>query len=64
MEQKENNAKITDKEIELFAHMILPEIKKFFADEKIKTEFEEWKAQQKNETNNENSSYNEWGAST
>lgn len=50
----DNNAKITDKEIELFAHIILPEIKKFFADEKTKAEFEEWKAKQENKTNNKN----------
>lgn len=50
----DNNANITDKEIELFAHMILPEIKKFFADEKIKAEFEKWEAEQKNEANKKN----------
>ena len=44
------DAQITDKEIELFAHMILPEIKKFFADEKIKAEFEKWQKQENDYT--------------
>ena len=46
---KNNKAKgldITDKQIEIFARRLLPEIKKFFADESIRQEFEEWKKQQ------------------
>ena len=46
---KNNKAKgldITDKQIEIFARRLLPEIKKFFADESIRKEFEEWKKQQ------------------
>ena len=46
---KINKAKgldITDKQIEIFARRLLPEIKKFFADEGIRQEFEEWKKQQ------------------
>ena len=34
---------ITDKQIEIFARRLLPEIKKFFANEDIRREFEQWK---------------------
>ena len=34
---------ISDKQIEIFARRLLPEIRKFFADEAIQKEFEEWK---------------------
>jgi len=34
---------LTEKQIEIFARRILPEIKRFFADENVKREFEEWK---------------------
>ena len=37
---------ISDKELELFARILLPEIKKFFANEDIKKEFEQWKEKQ------------------
>ena len=37
---------ISDKELELFARILLPEIKKYFADEDIKAEFEQWKETQ------------------
>jgi len=40
--------KIPDRELELLARMLLPEIKKFFADEDIQKEFELWQAQRKN----------------
>jgi len=38
---------ITDKQIEILSRRLLPEIKKFFADEKIQLEFEEWKEKRK-----------------
>jgi lipase chaperone LimK len=38
--------KIPDRELELLARMLLPEIKKFFADEEVKQEFELWQARQ------------------
>lgn len=34
---------ITDQQVEIFARRLLPQIKKFFADENIQKEFEEWK---------------------
>ena len=39
---------IPDRELELLARMLLPEIKKFFADEDVKKEFELWQARQEN----------------
>jgi hypothetical protein len=39
--------KIPERDLELFARMLLPEIKKFFADAEVKKEFELWQAQQK-----------------
>ena len=44
----ESDYKIPDRQLELFARMLLPEIKKFFADEDVKKEFEIWKAQKGN----------------
>jgi len=41
-------AEILEKQIEIFARRLLPEIKKFFADEDIRKEFEEWKKQRQN----------------
>jgi hypothetical protein len=37
---------ISDQQIEIFARRLLPEIKKFFADENIRLEFEQWKKRQ------------------
>ncbi len=42
-----SNLKFSDKEIEIFARRILPEIKKYFADEEVQKEFLEWKAKLK-----------------
>jgi hypothetical protein len=41
----ENTPKIefSDEQIEIFARRIMPEIKRFFADEKVKKEFREWR---------------------
>jgi len=33
---------ISEKDIEIFARRLLPEIKRYFADENIRKEFEEW----------------------
>jgi len=38
-----------EKQIETFARRLLPEIKRFFADEDIRNEFEEWQRRRKNE---------------
>lgn len=34
--------KVSEKEIEILAHRLLPVIRKYFADEKVKQEFREW----------------------
>jgi len=36
----------SDKQTEIFARRLLPEIKRFFADEDMRKEFEEWKKKQ------------------
>ena len=41
--------KISDEQIEIFARRLMPEIKRFFADEDIRREFEEWQRTQKHE---------------
>ena len=46
---KSQGVLITEKQIEILARRLLPEIKKFFADENIKKEFEEWKAKRQTE---------------
>jgi len=33
---------ISDRQIEIFARRLLPEVKRFFADENIRKEFQEW----------------------
>ena len=33
---------ISDRQIDIFARRLLPEVKRFFADENIQQEFEEW----------------------
>ena len=38
---------ITDKQTEILARRLLPEIKKFFADPDIRKEFEKWKKNNK-----------------
>jgi len=39
---------IPDKELEILARVLMPEIKKFFADEEIQKEFEQWQAKREN----------------
>jgi len=36
----------SDKQTEIFARRLLPEIKRFFADEDMRKEFEEWRKRQ------------------
>lgn len=40
MENYDND--ISESDIKLLAHQLLPEIKKFFSDEKIQKEYKEW----------------------
>jgi len=41
----EKSFAISEREVEILARRLLPEIKKFFANEEIKKEFEKWKAE-------------------
>ena len=41
--EQAQSLEISEKQIEIFARRLLPEIKKFFANEDIRKEFEEWK---------------------
>lgn len=40
--KQKHDIEISENQIEIFARRLLPEIKKFFADENIRKEFEEW----------------------
>ena len=48
-EKQKNDIGVSEKQIEIFARRLLPEIKKFFADEIIRKEFEEWQVKQAKE---------------
>ena len=50
-EKQKNDIEVSEKQIEIFARRLLPEIKKFFADEHIRKEFEEWKKKQQDGKN-------------
>jgi len=41
----ETDIEISEKQIEIFARRLLPDIKKYFADEEIKQEFKAWQVQ-------------------
>ena len=42
MRERTQSIKVSEKQIEILARRLLPEIRKFFADENIRKEFEEW----------------------
>ena len=51
MNNKSSNAQtpsieVSEQQIEIFARRLLPEIKRFFTDENIRLEFEEWQRKQ------------------
>ena len=46
---KAQSLNISDKQIETLARRLLPQIKKFFADEDIRKEFEEWRKKRQEE---------------
>ena len=46
---KTQGLNISDKQIEILARRLLPQIKKFFANEDIQKEFEEWQKKQHEE---------------
>jgi hypothetical protein len=43
MREQEQRIEVSEKQIEILARRLLPEIRKFFSDENIRKEFEEWK---------------------
>ena len=49
MREQTQSIEISEKQIEILARRLLPEIKKFFADENIRKEFEEWRKNQPND---------------
>ena len=49
MREQKQNIEITEKQIEIFARRLLPEIKKYFADEEVQKEFKEWQKKKQNE---------------
>lgn len=54
MQSNDYRTETSDKQLELLARLLMPEIKKFFADEKIKNEFERWMAQRKKDIKKDN----------
>ena len=50
MRERAQGIKVSEKQIEILARRLLPEIRKFFANEEVKKEFKEW--QEKKQTDN------------
>ena len=50
---RETNPKIvvTDKQIEILARRLLPEIKRYFGNEEVQKDFEEWERKQQEQQN-------------
>jgi len=44
---------ITDKQIEIFARRLMPEIKRYLADEDVRREFEEWLRERSGDAGNQ-----------
>jgi hypothetical protein len=49
LREQTQELKVSEKQIEILARRLLPEIRKFFADENIRKEFEEWRKNKPNE---------------
>ena len=49
MREQAQNIEISEKQIEILARRLLPEIRKFFADEEIQKEFKEWQEKKQND---------------
>jgi len=41
---------VSEKQVEILARWLLPEIRKFFSDENVRKEFEEWQKKKQNNT--------------
>ena len=48
--KQSHNIEFSDDQIEIFARRMLPALRRYFADENVKREFEKWKKQQKTKT--------------
>jgi len=49
MRERTQSIEVSEKQIEILARRLLPEIRKFFADENVKKEFKEWQEKKLNE---------------
>ena len=47
MREQAQSIKVSEKQIEILARRLLPEIRRFFADENIRKEYEEWQKKRK-----------------
>ena len=47
MREQAQSIEISEKQIEILARRLLPEIRRFFADESVRKEYEEWQRKQK-----------------
>ena len=43
MREQAQGLEVSEKQIEILAKRLLPEIRRFFADDNVRKEFEEWK---------------------
>jgi hypothetical protein len=48
MRERTQGIRVSEKQIEILARRLLPEIRKFFADENVKKEFKEWQEKKLN----------------
>lgn len=48
MREQTQGMEVSEKQIEILARRLLPEIRKFFADEMIRKEFEQWREDKQN----------------
>jgi len=46
MREQEHKLEFSEEQLEIFARRMLPEIRKFFADENVQREFKEWQKKQ------------------
>jgi hypothetical protein len=48
MSEQAQSLEVSDKQIEILARRLLPVIRRFFADESVRKEFEEWQKERLN----------------
>ena len=52
MREQTQSIEVSEKQIEILARRLLPEIRKFFADEETRKEFKEWQEKRQTDKNN------------